>query len=99
MANTATTKRRPESSRSGTISIRVRPAVRSLIDQAAAAQGKSRSDFMLDASRHAAEEALLDRAVFHVDARTYDRFVALLDAPAKPNARLRKLLHQKAPWD
>jgi hypothetical protein len=32
-----------------------KPAERALIDQAAAAQGKSRSDFMLEASRPAAE--------------------------------------------
>ena len=85
--------------RSGTINIRIKPAERQLIDQAAAAQGKSRSDFMLDAARRAAEDVLLDRTLLRVDAKAYDRFVALLDAPAQPNERLRKLLQTPAPWE
>ena len=67
--------------RTGMINIRVKPAERALIDEAAAAQGKSRSDFMLEASRRAAEETLLDRTLLRVDAATYARFVELLDAP------------------
>jgi uncharacterized protein (DUF1778 family) len=85
--------------RSGVINIRVRPDDRALIDRAAAAQGKSRSDFMLEASRRVAEEALLDQTILHVDSATYARFVAMLDAPPRPNAALRRLLQTKAPWD
>lgn len=85
--------------RSGSINIRIKPGERALIDQAATAQGKSRSDFMLEASRRAAEEALLDRTVLRVDAKTYARYVALLDGPPKPNDRLRKLLLTRAPWE
>src|SRR5215472_4779785 len=81
------------------INIRVKPAERALIDQAAAMQGKSRTDFMLDASRRAAEETLLDQTLLRVDRATYDRFVELLDAPPCPNAQLRKLMQTKAPWD
>jgi uncharacterized protein (DUF1778 family) len=85
--------------RTGMISIRVKPAERMLIDQAAAVQGKTRSDFMLEASRRAAEETLLDRTLLRVDAATYARFVELLDAPPRPNEQLRKLMQTKAPWD
>jgi len=81
------------------INIRVKPAERALIDQAAAAQGKSRSDFMLEASRRAAEEALLDRTLLRVDSATYARFVELLDAPPRPSERLRSLMQTRAPWD
>ena len=87
------------SPRTGTVSIRIRPAERALIDRAAEAQGKSRSDFMVEAARRAAEASLLDRTLFHVDAQTYARFVAILDGPPKPNQRLRKLMQTKAPWD
>ena len=45
--------------RTGMINIRIKPTDRALIDQAAAVQGKKRSEFMLDASRRAAEETLL----------------------------------------
>jgi uncharacterized protein (DUF1778 family) len=45
------------------INMRVLPRVRELIDQAAEASGKTRSDFVLDAARRAAEAFLLDRRV------------------------------------
>jgi uncharacterized protein (DUF1778 family) len=83
----------------GLINIRIKPADRALIDQAAAAQGKKRSEFMLEASRRAAEETLLDRTLLRVDAATFARFVELLDRPPQPNEGLRKLLLQKAPWE
>jgi uncharacterized protein (DUF1778 family) len=99
MARAVTSRRTPSAARSGVINIRVRPDERALIDRAASAQGKSRSDFMLEASRRAAEEALLDQAVLRVDAATYRRFVELLDAPPRPNAALRRLMLTKAPWE
>ena len=85
--------------RTGMINIRIKPADRALIDQAAAAQGKKRSEFMLEASRRAAEETLLDQTLLRVDPETYARFLELLDAPPRPNDGLSKLLLQKAPWD
>jgi uncharacterized protein (DUF1778 family) len=85
--------------RTGMINIRIKPTDRALIDQAAAVQGKKRSEFMLDASRRAAEETLLDQTLLRVDLDTYARFVELLDAPPRPNEGLRKLLLQKAPWE
>jgi uncharacterized protein (DUF1778 family) len=85
--------------RTGMINICIKPADRALIDQAAAAQGKKRSEFRLEASRQAAEEALLDRTLLRVDAETYARFLELLDAPPQPSEGLRKLLLKKAPWE
>ncbi|GEB90109.1 type II toxin-antitoxin system TacA family antitoxin [Zymomonas mobilis] len=41
------------------LNIRVKPEERDLIDRAAKAQRKSRTDFMLEAACRAAEEALL----------------------------------------
>ena len=99
MPNASAQAPRRKATRTGTINIRVQLADRALIDQAAEAQGKNRSDFMLEASRRAAQEALLDRTLFRVDAATYDRFVAVLDSPPQPNERLRKLMQTKAPWD
>jgi uncharacterized protein (DUF1778 family) len=99
MARAVTTSHTQPAVRSGVINIRVRPDERALIDRAALAQGKSRSDFMLEASRRAAEEALLDQTVLRVGAATYARFVELLDAPPRPNAALRRLMQTKAPWE
>jgi uncharacterized protein (DUF1778 family) len=73
-----------------TLNIRVKPEVRGLIDRAAELAGKNRKDFVLDAVRHAAEQTLLDRTVFVMSPKAYSDFVKRLDAPPKPNARLRK---------
>jgi len=80
------------------INIRVKPAERALIDQAAAAQGKSRTDFVLEASRRAPRRRCSTDPVAR---RSGDLrpFVELLDAPPRPNAQLRKLMQTKAPWD
>lgn len=103
MPATSTTARRKGSTasqaRSGIINLRIKPVDRSLIDQAAAMQGKSRSDFMLEASRRAAEETLLDQTLIQVDRATYRRFLAQLDAPARPSEALRRLMQTKAPWE
>jgi uncharacterized protein (DUF1778 family) len=86
-------------SRRETLNIRIRPEERGLIDLAAKAQGKNRTDFILDAARRAAEETLLDRAIISVDPEAYAEFLARLDAPPQPNERLRRTLQTPAPWD
>lgn len=70
-----------------------------MIDRAAALTGKSRTDFVLDAARRAAEEALLDRALISVGQEGYDAFLARLDEAPRPNPRLRNALQTPAPWD
>jgi uncharacterized protein (DUF1778 family) len=82
----------------GAINIRVRPEERALIDQAAVLSGKSRSEFMLEAARRAASDAILDRTLLRVDPAAFARFVAMLDAPPQPNEKLRKLLGITPPW-
>lgn len=82
-----------------TLNIRIKPAERSLIDRAAKARGKNRTDFILDAARLAAEEALLDQAIIAVSQEAYAEFVARLDMPPGSNERLRKTMQTKAPWD
>ena len=57
---------------------------------------------MATADEHTTEPAgdrFLDTVLLRVDAETYARFLARLDAPPQPNERLRKLLQTKAPWD
>lgn len=48
-----------------TLNIRIKPEERNLIDRAAKASGKNRTDFMLDAARSAAEKTLLDQVLGH----------------------------------
>jgi uncharacterized protein (DUF1778 family) len=82
-----------------TLNIRIKPEERGLIDRAAQARGQNRTDFILDAARRAAEEALLDRTLISVSEEAYRKFLLRLDAPPKPNARLRKILGTPARWD
>ena len=82
-----------------TLNIRIKPEERGLIDRAAKFVGKNRTDFVLDAARHAAEDALTERTVFAFNAKAYREFLARLDAPPRPNKRLRKSLQTPAPWE
>jgi uncharacterized protein (DUF1778 family) len=88
-----------EKSRRDTLNLRIKPELRGLIDRAAELTGKNRTDFVLNAARHAAEDALMDRTVFAVSAKAYVEFLARLDAPPRPNARLRRTLETAAPWE
>ena len=82
-----------------TLNIRIKAADRGLIDRAAELTGKTRTDFILDATRRAAEEAILDRTLFVLDQEAYDQFVARLDEPPRENERLRRALQTPAPWE
>ena len=82
-----------------TLNIRIKPEERSLIDRAAKARGKNRTEFVLEAARIAAEEAILDQAILAVTPEAYQAFLEQLDLPPKPNERLRKTMQTPAPWD
>jgi uncharacterized protein (DUF1778 family) len=81
-----------------TISMRIPPDARDLIDRAAKATGRTRTDFMLETARKAAEEVLLDQRFFHLDPAEYAAFVKALDASPRDLPELRKLLTEPAPW-
>lgn len=81
------------------VNLRVREDTRALIDKAASIQGRSRTDFMIEAARRAAEEAILDQRVIMVSRESYDNFLAVLERPPEVNEKLRKLMRTKAPWD
>jgi len=82
-----------------TLNIRIKPEERGLIDRAAKARGKNRTEFVLEAARIAAEEAILDQAILSVTPEAYQAFLEQLDLPPKPNERLRKTMQASAPWD
>jgi uncharacterized protein (DUF1778 family) len=79
--------------------MRIRPEVRMLIDHAAELAGKNRTDFVLEAARSAAQNTLLEQTILSLGASSYASFVALLDAPPKPNKQLRKTMQAKRVWD
>lgn len=81
-----------------TLNIRIKPEERNLIDRAAKARGKNRTDFVLEAARSAAEETLLDQALIAISPKAYAAFLARLDMPPRTNDRLRKTMQAVAPW-
>ena len=93
MAATATAARR------NTINLRIEPERRTLIDRAAEAVGKDRTQFVLDAATREATNVLLDQRYFQLDTEAFVQFNAALDAAPVKNPRLRKLLSGKAPWE
>ena len=93
MPNTKPTARRD------TLNLRIKPEDRGLIDRAAKLTGKTRTDFVLEAARRAAEDALLDRTLFVVGPEAFDAFRARLDERPHPNEKLRRALQSPVPWE
>jgi uncharacterized protein (DUF1778 family) len=60
-------KQKPMLKRTGVINIRAKICDRALIDQAAESEGKTRSDFMLEAARREAINTILNKTLFQVD--------------------------------
>jgi len=79
------------------VNLRIREDVRDLIDRAASAQSKTRSEFMIDAARRAAEESLLDQTLIRVDAQTFAQFTEQLDRPPS-GAGYERLMAAPLPW-
>jgi uncharacterized protein (DUF1778 family) len=90
---------RDREARSAAINLRASQRQRALIDRAAEALGKNRSDFMLEAACREADAVLLDRRFFLLDERTYRRFTDALDKAPADIPRLRRLLATRAPWE
>jgi uncharacterized protein (DUF1778 family) len=82
-----------------TVSLRIQPETRALIDRAARVLGKNRTDFILEAARAAAEEALLDQCLIAAQPKAYQEFLARLDKKPQPNDALKKTMQTLAPWD
>jgi uncharacterized protein (DUF1778 family) len=79
------------------INLRIPADQKALIDRAAAAQGQSRTEFMLDSARKAATDVLLDRRLFQLSESAFAAFEHQLDAPVGDGVAA--LLASKSPWD
>ena len=96
---TAFARRGKAGSPSETINLRASAEQKALIDRAASRLGKTRTEFMLDSAREAAENTLLDQRLFLLDEARYAEFVACLDAPVEPTEALKKVLSAPSPWE
>jgi uncharacterized protein (DUF1778 family) len=78
--------------------VRIPKRVRELIDRAAAAEGKTRTEFVLESARLHAIDVLLDQRVFTLNAEQSLAFVDVLDNPPKATDALKALMKRPAPW-
>jgi uncharacterized protein (DUF1778 family) len=88
-----------ETEKKANINLRVSIEQRALIDTAAAAVGKTRTEFMLDSATQHAIDVLLDRTVFALSSEQHDALMRVLQSPPKPTAALKKLMSSKSPWE
>ncbi len=80
------------------IQIRASAATKAILNRAAAMRGQKLSEFMLESARARAEETILDQRLFALDDNAYNEFLAILDAPAKPDKALRARMKRKPAW-
>ncbi len=81
-----------------TLNIRVTEREKKLVEQAASISHMGMSQFMLQATLRAAEEMLADQTRFVLPADEWDRFVALLDRPARILPGLREAASKPSPF-
>ncbi len=82
------------------IHLRARAYDRELIDRAAELLGSNRSQFMLASALKEAKNVILDQSTFHVDNKTFNNILDLLDSEAS-QAQLdgmKRLLSTPLPW-
>lgn len=85
------------SARTEKLDLRLTSKAKRTLQEAAATERKSVSEFVLETALSRAEERLADRRVFTLDAETWDAFVTALDAPPSRAARLEKLFRDGEP--
>lgn len=81
------------------LNLRIKPEDKILIDRAANAVGKNRTEFVLEAARRAAEETLADLRVINVSSEVYQEFINQLDATPVSNEALKKTMMSKFSWE
>jgi len=86
-------------SRSERVDLRMTPAAKRTLMQAATVAHKTLTEFLLDSGLHAAVDTLADRRTFLLDDKRWHAFVAALDTPPADNPGLRDLLQRKPAWE
>ena len=78
------------------VNLRIDELRRNLIDEAAKIQGKSRTEFMVEAAMKEAEQTILEQKIYildQADCEYLDR------TDPKPDPKLVKLFESKSPWE
>ena len=81
------------------INLKIDPHKGAIIDRAAALAGRTRTDFMVEASYQAAQDLLLDQTTFYLSEAGWDTFLDILDNPPEPSPTRQALMERKAFWE
>ena len=81
------------------IQIRASAETKAILNRAALLRGQKLSEFMLDSARRHAEETILDQRSFFLAPDAHERFLSMLDAPARPSKELRARMRRKPSWE
>jgi uncharacterized protein (DUF1778 family) len=81
------------------LDVRLSRAAKETLQAAAAAVRKSVSEFVVDSALAEAEERLADRRLFTLDRKSWEAFVAALDAPPRRHPRLERLFGEPSVFD
>lgn len=79
------------------VNLRVAARDDALFRRAASVAEESLSEFLVESGRERAERLLADRSRFELSEEEWDVFVAALDRPAQPDARLVELFQRPRP--
>ncbi len=81
------------------LDLRLSRAAKQTLQAAATAERRSVSEFVLNSALSVAEERLADRRVFTLGTKSWDAFIAALDAPPRRHARLERLFREPSVFD
>lgn len=81
------------------LDLRLTPSAKRTLQIAALASQRSVSEFVLESALARAEETLPDRQKFGLNAKQWNAFLKVLDAPPQPAPRLAKLLREPSVFE
>jgi uncharacterized protein (DUF1778 family) len=81
------------------LDLRLSPQAKQTLAAAARAAHRSVSQFVLESALSRAEETLIERRHFELNAEQWDAFMAALDAPPREVPRLRRLFQEASAFD
>lgn len=90
---------RPVERKEHPLSMRLPDADLALIDRAAQARGRSRTDFVRDAAVRAAEDVLLEERLVRMTAGGFAAFMAHINESVSVVPELVDVLKRPAPWE
>jgi len=81
------------------LDLRLSPQAKQTLTAAARASHRSVSQFVLESALSRAEETLVERRHFELNAEQWEAFMAALDAPPREVPRLRRLFHDPSAFE